>query len=176
VAGSSKRLASRLYQLKADHCLTGQYLKWKGNKPTAKCWWCPVQDPMREHLFKCCPHWKRQQIILWAEERRETGRGEDRFRIRDLTADARTSQAVLDFLSTTDVGRRAPASAEEDKQSDPSQCELRERRERKEGEEVGAEGEGQPLFLPTPSFMVSAGEEQGDWGRISFAFPLPFLL
>jgi len=24
----------------------------------------------REHLFKCCPHWKRQQELLWAEVRK----------------------------------------------------------------------------------------------------------
>ena len=35
VAGSSKRLASRVYQLKTGHCLTGQYLHWTKNRPTA---------------------------------------------------------------------------------------------------------------------------------------------
>jgi hypothetical protein len=39
--------------------------------------------------------------------RRETGRGKDRFRLRDLFADERCSQAILDFLATTDVGRLA---------------------------------------------------------------------
>jgi len=28
VAGSSKRLASRVYQVKAGHCLSGRYLRW----------------------------------------------------------------------------------------------------------------------------------------------------
>jgi len=39
VAGSSKfkRLASRFYQLKTGHCLTGQYLHWTKNRPTAQC-------------------------------------------------------------------------------------------------------------------------------------------
>jgi len=37
---------------------------------------------------------------LWTEARRETGRAKDRFRIRDLFADERCSQAILDFLST----------------------------------------------------------------------------
>jgi O-methyltransferase involved in polyketide biosynthesis len=37
VAGSAKRLASRFYQLKAGHCLRGQYLDWSKNQPTAKC-------------------------------------------------------------------------------------------------------------------------------------------
>jgi hypothetical protein len=31
VASSSKRLASRFYQLKTGHCLTSQYLEWTRN-------------------------------------------------------------------------------------------------------------------------------------------------
>jgi len=34
VAGSSKKLASRFYQLKTGHCLTGQYLNWTKSWPT----------------------------------------------------------------------------------------------------------------------------------------------
>ena len=86
------------------------------------------------------------------------------WKVRDLLADERCSRAVLDFLSTTDVGRRVPALAEEDAQSEASEGELRERREQRE-EERRAEAEGlgaeveEPLFLPTPAFMASAEEE-----------------
>jgi len=57
------------------------------------------------------------------------------------------------------VGRLVPA--EEDAGSEASEWELRERRERGEerrveAEELGAESEEQPLFLPTPSFTASA--------------------
>jgi hypothetical protein len=71
---------------------------------------------------------------------------------------------VLDFLTTTDVGRLAPAPAdEEDAQSEASQWELRERGDREEerrmeAEELGAEVE-ESLFLPTPAFMAAAEEE-----------------
>ena len=58
VAGSTKRHASRFYQLKTGHCLTGQYLKWTKNRDTAQCWWCPFQTQTREHCFKVCPAWK----------------------------------------------------------------------------------------------------------------------
>jgi len=34
-----KRLASRYYQLKTGHCLTGQYLHWMKSRPTARFWW-----------------------------------------------------------------------------------------------------------------------------------------
>jgi len=70
---------------------------------------------------------------------------------------------VLDFLSSTDVGRLVPAVEEDDVGSDVSEWNLRERWEREEewraeAEAVGA-GAEPPLFLPMPSFMASAGEE-----------------
>jgi len=109
VAGSTKRLASRFYQIKTGHCLSGQYLHWTENRPTPQCWWCQYQNQTREHLFKVCPEWKAQREILWAEVLKETRRGKSRWKIRDLLADGRRTQAVLDFLSATDVGRRVPA-------------------------------------------------------------------
>ena len=102
-----------------------------------------------------CPEWKAQQKILRAEVRKETGRGKDRWKIRDLLADERCGQAVLDFLSTTDVGRRVPA--EEDAVSEVPEAELREWQGEQEAEVLGAAGEP-PLFLPRPDFMASAGE------------------
>jgi len=47
-------------------------------------------------------------LILWAEVQKETGRWKSRWRIRDLLADGRCLQAVLDFLSSTNVGRLVP--------------------------------------------------------------------
>jgi len=67
-----------------------------------------------------CPEW------------RETGRWKSRWKIRDLLADGWCSQAVLDFLSATDVGRRVPA--EEDAESEASEWELRKREEEREAE------------------------------------------
>ena len=156
--------------MKTGHCLTTQYLQWAKNRPTPQCWWCQhrIQTrETREHLIKACPEWKAQQKILWAEVLKETGKWKSRWRIRDLLADGRCSQAVLDFLSATDVGRRVPA--EEDAESVASEWELRERREREEEREAEAEelgaagelgaGEEPPLFLPTPSFMASTDED-----------------
>jgi len=89
---------------------------------------------------------------------KEAGRGKSRFKIQDLLADGRCSQAVLDSLSTTDVGRLVPAEG-----NARSGSERRERREREEERRVEAGDldarEELPLFLPTPSFMVSADEE-----------------
>jgi hypothetical protein len=65
---------------------------------------------------------------------------------------------------TTDVGRLIPAPAEEGAGSEVSEWELRERIEREEewrveAKELGAEGEEQPLFLPTPTFIAFIEEE-----------------
>jgi hypothetical protein len=99
--------------------------------------------------------WKEQQKTLWAEVKKETGRWKYRSKVRDLLADEKCSRAVLDFLTTTDVGRLVPAPVEEDAQSEASEWEEE---RRQEAEELGAEVE-EPLFLPTPAFMASAEEE-----------------
>jgi hypothetical protein len=91
----------------------------------------------------------------------DTGRRKDRFKIRDLFVDERCSRAILDFFSTTHVGRLVPTPAGQDAQSEASEHELRERQERQEAEETGALGVEQQLFLPTPSFMASAGGGSG---------------
>jgi len=89
----------------------------------------------------------------------EIGRWKDRWKVRDLLADVRCSRAVLDFLAATDVGRRVPGE-EDDAVSAVSELEVREWLEEQgaEAEELGSEEP--PLFLPTPDFMVSAGEAQ----------------
>jgi len=163
VAGSNKRVAARFYQIKTGHCLTGQYLEWTENRTSVQCWWCRCKEQTREHLFKNCGQWKEQQKVLWKEVWKETGRGRSWFPIQDHLADDRCSRAVLDFLSTMDVGRLAPAPVEEDAQSEASEWEVRERREREEEREaetarLGAEVE-EPLFLHTPAFLASVEEE-----------------
>jgi len=143
VANSTKRLASRFYQLKTGHCLTGQYLNWTKRRLTPQCWWCRYRTQTRDHLLKECPEWKPQQKTLWAEVKKATGRWKDRWKARDLLADVECSRAVLDFLSSTDVGRRVPAEAEEDAVSAVSELEVREWMEEHGAgtEEPGAGGE-----------------------------------
>jgi len=79
----------------------------------------------RDHLFQACTEWKAQRKILRAEVQEESGKGKRWFKIRDLLSDGSCSQAVLDFLSTTDVGRLVPV--EEDARSEASEWERRER-------------------------------------------------
>jgi len=114
VAGSTKRLPSRYYQLNTGHARTGQYLHWAKARPTAQCWWCRCPPQTRDHLFRVSPEWKMQQKALWAEVQKETGRRKSRWKIRDQLADGKRGQAVLDFLSSTDVGRIVPPLEESD--------------------------------------------------------------
>ena len=114
-----------------------------------------------------CSEWKTQQKALWAEVQKETGRWTSRWKIRDLLANKRCGQAVLVFLTSTDVGMIVPPPEENDAGSEVSEWELRERRDREEergAEALGAAdgvgaGEELPQFLPTPPLMVSAGED-----------------
>jgi len=76
--------------------------------------------------------------------------------VRDLLADGRCSRAVLDFLATTDVGRRVPVE-EDGAVSAVSELEVREWLDEKGGGAGEVGDGGTPLFLPTPDFMASAG-------------------
>jgi len=109
----------------------------------------------RDHLLKECPKWRPLQNILWAEVK-ETGRWKDRWKVRYLLADGRCSRAVLVFLWSTDVGRRAPGK-EDDAVSAVSEHEVREWLEELGAGAEESGGEGPPMFLTTPDFMASAG-------------------
>jgi len=178
------RSVSRFYQLKTGHCLTGLYLNWTKNRPTPQCWWCRYRTQTRDHLFKVCPEWKPQQKILWAEVRKETGKGKDRWKVRDLLADGRCSRAVLDFLSTTDVGRWVPGVEEDDAVSAVSELEVREwLEEQGAGAEEQDAGGNYRCSYPRPTSWRRQARSRGDGVRFSFGsflghFPwarLPFL-
>jgi ribonuclease HI len=139
VAGSPKKLAARFYQLKTGHCRTGQYLKWSKSRTSAKCGWCPCEVQTREHLFKNCRRWKLQQKTLWAEVRRDTGRGKNRFKIRDLFADDRCTRPILSFLRATRVGREV-GDGEDGKRKRGERAERVQNDRREEGVVHGEQG------------------------------------
>jgi len=97
-----------------------------------------------------CPEWKAQQKILWAEVRKETGRWKERWKIQDLLADERCGRAVLDFLSTTDVGRRVPGE-KEDAVSAVSELKVWERLDEQGAGAEGAGVGGTPCSCPRPT-------------------------
>jgi len=123
---------------------------------------------------------------LWAEVRKETGRWKSRWRIRDLLGDRRCSQAVLDFLASTDVGKTVLAVGEEGGAgSEASECELWERREREEGREAEAAalgaadelgGRGGAAIVPTHPIVHGIGRRGVEGRRVHFSFVFPLLL
>jgi hypothetical protein len=83
----------------------------------------------------------------------------------------------LDFLATTDVGRRIPDTAEGDAQGEISEWELREWQERAEEGRLeagglGLEPEERSLFFPTPVFRSAEGVKEAFSFVLSFTFCL----
>ena len=130
-----------------------------------------IPHPYRPHY----PGWKPQQKVLWAEVKKETGRWRDRWNIRDLLADGRCGRVVLDFLSTTDVGRRVPAE-EEDAVSEVSEAELQEwMEEQVAGPRSRTPREYHPRFsYPCPSSWRPRERHRGRTGPRSFPLTIAF--
>jgi hypothetical protein len=96
------------------------------------------------------------------------GRRNNRFRIRDLFTDERCSQAILDVLSTTDVGRRVSQDrAIGEAQSEASESELREREVRKEEKRLEVDKRGGVRVIVR--YTVSLGRQGGGQGELQRA-------
>jgi len=115
VMEAKKMIAARLYQLKSECALMGKYLMWIGKRSDMKCRWCGHEYQMRDNLFKWCKRWKQQQKRLWIDwqEGEEGHKGikmvfkkpKISLRISLVFAEEKCSQALLDFVSCTGVGR-----------------------------------------------------------------------
>ena len=92
----------------------GSYLHWRTLRPDNTCWWCGEDTPQNlHHLFKRCPKWREQQRKLWTEVQEVTRDGQKitgRNPMPKVFTDWRCSQAILDFLADTEVGRSYPAT------------------------------------------------------------------
>jgi len=64
VMKSKKSIAVRFYQFKTGHALMGKYLRRIGKRGDMKCWWCGHEYQTRDHLYKWCKRWKREQKRL----------------------------------------------------------------------------------------------------------------
>jgi hypothetical protein len=119
-----KSLASRYYQLLTGHAITASYLSEKIKKTDSdRCWWCDsYKKQTRHHLFVECDKWKPQQKVLWRKVGKELGWKHPKIvRISDLFGDERATEAVLQFLRDTDVGKPrkiVPPASEDDEGSE----------------------------------------------------------
>ena len=59
-----------------------------------QCWWRCRSRQTREHLFKHCTRWRAQQK---AKVEKDTKRGKRRWKMAELFADKRCSEAILEF-------------------------------------------------------------------------------
>ena len=148
-------LASRFYQIKTGHSVRAVPQLDEEPDPPRNVGGAGTRTRLGSTSSRCVRSGRPSKRSCGQRCGRKLGGGRDRRKIRDLLADERCSRAVLDFLNSTDVGRRVPA--EEDAVSEVSEAELREFLG-----ELGAEVEepgvgGTPLFLPTPDSMASAG-------------------
>jgi len=115
VMGAKKTIAARFYQLKSGHALIAKYLLRIRKRRDMKCWWCGHEYQTRDHLFKWCKRWKREQRRLWVDgQEGEKGyEGVEKVLKKPkislpmslVFAEEKCSQALMDFLSCTDVGR-----------------------------------------------------------------------
>jgi len=64
VMGAKKTIAARFYQLESGHALIAKYLLRIGKRRDMKCCWCGHEYQTRDHLFKWCKRWKREQKRL----------------------------------------------------------------------------------------------------------------
>jgi hypothetical protein len=115
VMTSQKLIAARFNQLKSGHVLIAKYLQRIGKRRDMKCWWCGHEYQMRDHLFKWCKRWKREQKRLWVywQEGEDGYEGVEKvlkkpkisLPMSHVFAEEKCMQVLLDFLSRTDVGR-----------------------------------------------------------------------
>jgi len=80
-----------------------------------KCWWCGHEYQTRDHLFKWCKRWKQEQKRLWIDRQEGENGYEGIEKVMKkpkislpkslVFAEEKCSQALLDFLFYTDVGR-----------------------------------------------------------------------
>jgi hypothetical protein len=94
---------------------TGVYLKWFGYREYDKCWWYGgggrTAAQTWEHLFRHCSRWRNQQQTLWKTVGRAMGWKVGRCRhvkVSRLFFVEECDQAVMDFLTATEVGNFPP--------------------------------------------------------------------
>jgi len=84
----------------------------RGGNDTKR-WRCGHEYQTRGHLFTWCKRWKKEQEVLWRVIRKVTG---VQWRLQlptsQVFASEECTQALMDFLFVTDVGRVVVAEEE----------------------------------------------------------------
>ena len=130
LGNTSKKYASRYFQLKVGHGAIGAYLAKIGMVETPQCWWCGQAEQTVEHLYTKCRRWRkeRRKLIrsLCTDGISWQGRNE-RKGLAELLANERAIGPLLEYLKSTEVGGREGGKERELE---------RERRDDRAGEEL----------------------------------------
>jgi ribonuclease HI len=135
-----KRLASRYYQLKMGHVITGEHLKRINSTNDDRCWWCNNGERQAvKHLIKDCHKWRKEREKLKKEINTAIWNHKG---TEHIFADRKNTPAILKFLESTEIGNKT--SEKEMAEKEESRDELwgwQEEKENEEGEESGMEYE-----------------------------------
>jgi ribonuclease HI len=103
-----KKRAAVFFQLASGHALIGTHLV-RIKKESAACWWCHTdRKQTRGHLFGDYRATQPAFLTLLAEVERITGkqqRNRGRLKAVEMFKDERLTEAVLEFLAVTGIGR-----------------------------------------------------------------------
>jgi ribonuclease HI len=103
---AKKEIAGRYFQMNVGHALTGVYLKHIKKNESPECWWCGHTCQTREHLFKWCPKWRKQQDDLWRRLRKKCKwKDKAKVKMEQVFEKDESVKAVLKFLKGTEVGK-----------------------------------------------------------------------
>ena len=119
--GEKKSLASRYYQLLTGHAITAPYMKEKLKKiESDQCWWCDSgKRQTRHHLLCECRAFRPQIVKMWREVGKALGwKKRRRKRVADLFYREEATEAVLEFLRTTGVGKYPLEKGESEMESE----------------------------------------------------------
>jgi hypothetical protein len=105
-----KKDAATFLQMASGHALIGVHLKRIKRRESDECWWCRAGcRQTRGHLFGGCRRWKKEFLELQKRVEHIQGtkrRNRGRLKAVSLFKDERLTEAVLDFLKATGIGRR----------------------------------------------------------------------
>jgi hypothetical protein len=137
---TSERLASRYYQIKMVHAITGEHLKRINSTNNDRCWWWNNRERQTvKHLIKYCH--KMEERKRKAKEGNKHSHMESQ-RHRHIFADRKNTSAILKFLESTEIGNKI--SEKEMAEKEESRDEVwgwQEEKENEEGEEPGTDYE-----------------------------------
>jgi vacuolar-type H+-ATPase subunit I/STV1 len=140
VEDARKSVASRYLQLKSGHAITGTHLLRIGKVQDARCWWCSSSRQTVEHLLLECRKWRRERatMIRKLSTKNITIRETPDRRNARILFEHKATVDVLEFIETTEVGKRPVTESDE---ADSWDIERLDRGGNEEGEVKGNEWE-----------------------------------